>query len=88
MNNWPKSDMESMSGFYGRHDLDNDGLPSERWERQFLALVDLPYRMTLAWDKSKVVSRVMIHISCRKSLLTILSRIKSEYGEAELLSMS
>lgn len=87
MNQWPKSDTESLSGFYGKITVTDDGQPSRNWQHSFLDVANLPFPMVLAWDKKSVIRRIAVNRYCRKSLMNILSLIKKQFDERERICL-
>lgn len=62
---WPRQ--ADMLSFYGKPGTGH-------------VLLDLPYPMRLAWDKSQVINRINIHGKCAASAGVILSRVFDHYG--------
>lgn len=69
-NSWPKQDFASMLAYYG-----NVG------ESQLK--LDLPYPMRLAWDTSKIVTKISCHSKVHDSLGKVLTGILAHYGSVE-----
>jgi len=77
MTQWPnQSDVRS---FYGNPDSNSDGLPDGVWEHHNLTGVIPPYKMVLAWDTARVVSRIRVHKKVALSLLSVLHKIHGLY---------
>lgn len=49
-----------------------------------LTIVDLPYKMRIAWDVSKTVSRIQCHKKIAGNLLSVFNDLKAHYGLPEL----
>lgn len=79
-NAWPKQDAASMGAFYGNPDTNGDAMPDPMWEAANIVRVVPPYRMVLAWDKTKAVSAIRCHRKVAESLTRVLSGIPAHYG--------
>src|SRR3990167_5144435 len=85
MNTWPKDEIAELNNFYGKHDLDDQGRPTVRWENSFLTTLDLPYPMRLAWDLDTPVRKIRVHQNVRPSLSIILDNIFKLCGSLEMI---
>lgn len=47
-------------------------------------MIDLPFKMRLAWDTSKTISRFSLHEKVHDSAAAALNHIKAHYGEAKI----
>lgn len=68
---WPHEDTKSLMNFYGSVGKNQTSL-------------ELPYRMYLAWDTSKSLSRISCHAKVADSLYTVLENVKSVYSPEEI----
>lgn len=50
-------------------------------------IMNLPYPMRLAWDKSKVVNRINIHGKCAKSAERALANAFNHYGQTKIQAL-
>lgn len=66
---WPRQ--ADVPSFYG-----------ERGANQ--VLLDLPYPMVLAWDKSQVIRRISLHKKVADSASRVFKRIHETYGKAKI----
>ena len=78
-NHWPSQAIASLDKFYG-NPVGQHGQANKTWEKKNLILVPVPYKMVLAWDDSKLVKSILIHVKCAGSLAIILHAILGEYG--------
>ncbi len=69
-----------MPAFFGRHEIGQDGMPTERWERSQLTSIQFPYPMRLAWDLGAVVTRTRCHNAVARDLNAIIGEIWLHYG--------
>lgn len=67
-NSWPKQDYNSMVKFYGKVGENQTSLI-------------LPYPMVLAWDTSKVVTKITCHELVKDSLERIFKNVLNHYGD-------
>jgi hypothetical protein len=77
---WPADDQFALEGFFGKHRLGQDGMPTAAWESSNLVRFEAPYPLALAWDPTVRVRRVRCHKLVAQSLETILKNILSHYG--------
>lgn len=80
---WPEDTREALDAFYSRHKLDVTGRPTTAWETANLTRITVPYPLTLSWDLSKQVTRVMCHKKVADSMLRIFTNILSHYGSID-----
>ncbi len=85
MNSWPKDTPEDLAKYFGKHELDHEGQPTERWESAFLTTLDVPYPMVLAWELETPVRRIRCHQIVRPSLSIILDAIWKLCGSLEMI---
>lgn len=78
---WPAPD--ALASFFGRIELDHDGLPTNRWESNHLTQIALPFPMRLAWETAAVVRRITCHREVAPSLSRIFAAILAHYGSVE-----
>lgn len=78
MNNWPKQDPASMNAFYGCPNINHDAEADPDWVRSNVVYIPPPFRLVLAWNPEKVVTKIAIHRKCADSLTRILERIGRE----------
>lgn len=78
MNVWPTQ--AEIKNFYGDPDAGHDGVADRVWELNNLERITPPYRMVLAWDKTKQLNSITCHKKCASSLLRILENIQAYYG--------
>lgn len=80
---WPKQ--SDMNKFYGNPDTNRDGRPDAKWEADNLVRITPPYRMVLAWDTERTVSKIVVHEKCANSLLLCLTKIADHYKTDEAI---
>ena len=80
---WPLQ--SQMKAFYGDPDASGDGVADRRWEIDNLERIKPPYRMVLAWDKTRTVSSIAVHKKCASSLLRILTGIAAHFGSEQAI---
>jgi len=68
---WPRETTESLTKFYGNVGTNQTTIP-------------VPYKMYLAWDLKKSISRITCHEKVADSLFTILENIKKSYSQEEI----
>jgi len=85
MTDWPKQTPANMNVFYGNPDTNRDGRADGMWEANNLTRIVPPYKMVLAWDKTRVVSTIVVNKKCAADLLAILTEIKDHYGSQEAI---
>lgn len=82
-NPWPLQ--SQMKSFYGDPDASGDGVADRVWELNNLERITPPYRMVLAWDKSKKVNSITVHKKCASSLLRVLTKIAEHFGSEQAI---
>ena len=66
----PRTGSDSLRAFFGEPgDVDN------------LVYINFPYRMVLAWDKNKKVTRTRVHKKVAGPMLAALTELVDTYGE-------
>lgn len=68
-----------VPAFYGKHQLDAHGVPTEKWEDAFLTSITPPYQMRLAWDTDQVARKIRCHKQVARDLSNILEKIWDAY---------
>lgn len=68
---WPRENTSSLMNFYGNVGENQTTIP-------------IPYKMYLAWDLKKSISRITCHEKVADSLSTILENIKKSYSQEEI----
>lgn len=68
---WPKESTSSLMSFYGNVGTNQTTIPA-------------PYKMYLAWDLKKSVSRITCHEKVADSLSIILENISKSYSPADI----
>lgn len=71
MNNWPKQDHKSMTGFYGP-------------VGENMTQIQLPYEMYLAWDEGVKVKKISCNQKCSESLHKIFEQTLKTYGSKDI----
>ena len=74
---WPKE--EAIPDYFGRITLGNDGMPTERWERERLTTISTPYPLRLSWDLDTKVSRIRCALAVAQDLQAIFEDIFRHY---------
>lgn len=77
---WPNDTRLDLDNFYSKHRLGADGRPTPSWQSNNLTRITLPYPMTLAWDLSVQVKKVLCHKLVAQSLQQVLAAILAHYG--------
>ena len=81
---WPKDTVEDLTRFYGKHEIGQDGLPTDRWERSFLTTISLPYPMYYVGAIEPVrLLKLCCHRQIVRSLNGIFGDILKHYGSVE-----
>jgi len=83
MTEWPKP--YEVKSFYGDPDPHHEGVPDRQWELNNLERITPPYRMVLAWDKTKRLNSITVHKKCASSLLLILNKISLHFGSEQAI---
>jgi hypothetical protein len=73
---FPSDDINALKTFYGTPDIAKGKSPAG------VRSMELPYRMQLAWDSHKWVTKVAAHEKVHESLYRILENIKGAFGES------
>ena len=74
-NNWPMQTQSELTAFYGQ--AKPTGNPN-------LVSFAVPYPMVLAWDTTKVVTKITAHKKVKDSILRVLNKTLQHYGPAEI----
>lgn len=74
-NGWPLQTQSALEAFYGK--AKPTGNPN-------LVSFAIPYPMVLAWDTSKVVTKITAHKLVKDSILRVLNKTLAHYGLAEI----
>lgn len=74
-NHWPLQNKAALDAFYGS---------AKPTGNSNLVLVTLPYPLVLAWDTTKVVTRLTAHKKVKDSLLRVLTKVLNYYGIEEI----
>jgi hypothetical protein len=80
MNTFPSEATAELNAYYGNPDSNSDGAADPLWEAANIVNLVPPYKMVLAWDTSRSVSRIRCHRKVSDSLTIILHNIASHYG--------
>lgn len=75
---WPT--LRDAPRFFGKIDLGEDGLPTERWRRQALTFIRVPYPMRMALRPEESIRRIVCHRQVAPSLGNCLRDLLAEYG--------
>ena len=78
---WPRP--TQLREFYGNPDTNGDGTPDRVWEGTNLTSIVPPYRMVLAWDRTRELSRIRCHRLVADDLKAILVEISELYGNSQ-----
>lgn len=78
---WPRP--TQLREFYGNPDVNGDGTPDRVWEGANLTTFRPPYRMVLAWDKTREVERIRCHRLVADDLKAILTEIFALYSNSQ-----
>lgn len=81
--NWPPDTRQTLDAFYSKHMLGVDGRPTAGWQSANLTRIATPYPLTIAWDLSKQVTKVLCHKKVAESIVRIFENILSHYGSVE-----
>jgi len=79
---WPYQ--KDVQRFYG-NPIGEHGQVNEDWKTASLVLVDLPYKMALAWDVNKQITQAWFHWRCAKEFLDCLEKVKLLYSPMDLV---
>lgn len=77
---FPADDQFALEAFYGKHTLNQDGLPTAKWESAHLVRFTSPYPMLLSFDLSRRVTKIRCHKLVAESLERVLVAILAHYG--------
>jgi|SRR6185312_2147683 len=82
----PPNGLAEINATFGNiaHYIQPDGTLSPDWEESIISLIQLPYPMTLAWDKTKQVT----HMRCHKLMMPIFSDVFSQILRQGLSSLA
>jgi hypothetical protein len=79
---WPIDEEKDLNAFYGKHELGNDGMPTDRWESLFLTTIQTPFPLRLSWQTDQVINRIKCHKVVADSLQKILGEIYLHYDKS------
>jgi D-alanyl-D-alanine carboxypeptidase len=79
----PEDNTASLQAFYSKHILGPDGRPTAKWQTDNLTRITTPFPLTLSFDLSKQVTKILCHKKVADSLLRVYERILAHYGSLE-----
>ena len=72
---WPSETPVELAKFFGNIEVDSEGMPTQKWLDDHLALVKCPWTLVLSWDHSKTASGIKCNKLVAASLAAVLDEI-------------
>lgn len=79
-NEWPERNPDSMTAHFGRIELAESDIPSERWVRRAITKTRLPWKTFASWDRDIRIELLHLNNGVTQSLHRICARILGELG--------